>query len=111
MQARILIASLPLPMVFLVGPPGSGKSTLGRAVTTELGLRFVDLGDEERTDVRLEELIGLRGADVIALPWSPTREKTDSGSAIGFAERPSSARIYSGSRSSRSFDDMPTMVP
>jgi hypothetical protein len=33
------------PMVFLVGPPGSGKSVFGRRVCAELGLRFVDLAD------------------------------------------------------------------
>jgi ATP-dependent Lon protease len=31
------------PLVFLVGPPGSGKTTLGSAVCAQLGLRFLDL--------------------------------------------------------------------
>lgn len=57
------------PMVFLVGPPGAGKSTLGRRVCAELGLRFFDLADDGRTDAALQELIAIRGADVVALPW------------------------------------------
>jgi hypothetical protein len=61
-------------MVFLVGPPGSGKSALGRRVCTELGLRFVDLVDEGSTDAALQELVRARGADVVTLPWTPARD-------------------------------------
>ena len=32
-------------IVFLAGPPGSGKSSLGSRVCQELGLRFVSLPD------------------------------------------------------------------
>ncbi len=62
------------PLVFLVGPPGSGKSTLGRRACTELGLRFVDLVNDGRTHAALEELVGTKGADVVALPWAPTSD-------------------------------------
>jgi len=61
-------------MVFLVGLPGSGKSALGRRVCAELGLRFVDLVDDGSTDATLQELVGARGADVVALPWAPARD-------------------------------------
>ena len=61
------------PMVFLVGPPGSGKSTLGRRVCAELGLRFVDLVGDGSTDAALEELVRGGGADVVTLPWAPAR--------------------------------------
>jgi hypothetical protein len=61
-------------MVFLVGPPGSGKSALGRRVCDELALRFVDLVDDGGTDATLQELVGARGADVVALPWAPARD-------------------------------------
>jgi hypothetical protein len=62
------------PMVFLVGPPGSGKSVFGRRVCAELGLRFVDLADDGRTEGALRQLIETRGADVVAVPWAPTRD-------------------------------------
>src|SRR4030081_2517386 len=57
-------------MVFLVGPPGSGKSALGRRVCTELELRLVDLIDDGRTDETLQEVVRARGADVVTLPWA-----------------------------------------
>jgi replication-associated recombination protein RarA len=34
---------LDTPLVFLLGPPGSGKTTLGSAVCAQLGLRFLGL--------------------------------------------------------------------
>ncbi|MDD4080908.1 MAG: shikimate kinase [Eubacteriales bacterium] len=43
-----------LPMhVFLVGMSGSGKTSLGRRVASNLGLRFVD------TDQRVSEMLGM----------------------------------------------------
>ena len=59
------------PMVFLVGPPGSGKSALGRRVCAELGLRFADLVDDGSTETALQELVRARGADVVTVPWAP----------------------------------------
>ncbi len=62
------------PMVFLVGPPGSGKSALGRRVCAELGLRFLDLVDDGNTDTALQGLARTRGSDVVTLPWAPARD-------------------------------------
>ena len=42
------------PALILVGPPGSGKSTVGRAVATRLGLDFKDLDDDLRDAHGLE---------------------------------------------------------
>jgi shikimate kinase len=36
------------PALILVGPPGSGKSTVGRAVADRLGVAFRDLDDDVR---------------------------------------------------------------
>jgi hypothetical protein len=60
-------------IVFLAGPPGAGKSTLGRRVSADLGLRFVDLGEQatggEAAMQALEHLLAARSADIVELPW------------------------------------------
>ena len=42
------------PALILVGPPGSGKSTVGRAVAARLGVAFRDLDDDVRDAHGLE---------------------------------------------------------
>jgi shikimate kinase len=42
------------PALILVGPPGSGKSTVGRRVAERLGLSFRDLDDDLREEHGLE---------------------------------------------------------
>jgi shikimate kinase len=36
-----------LPISFLLGPPGAGKTTLGSRVCKELGLSFLDLAEAD----------------------------------------------------------------
>jgi len=64
-------------MIFLAGPPGSGKTSLGSRVCQDLELRFLDLSapaplasDPEAAMKELEAAITDRAADVVALSWS-----------------------------------------
>lgn len=71
--------AVPSPIIFLLGPPGAGKSALGRRVCTELGIKFLDFGashrpatalDDSRANLdRLAHIVSDRVADVIELPW------------------------------------------
>lgn len=70
-------------MIFLAGPPGAGKTTLGSAVCEELGLRFLDLAAEARAsaDVQaqkqtLERVVAQRAADVVELPWELQQDRS-----------------------------------
>ncbi len=60
-------------VVFLAGPPGSGKSTLGRGACEALGLRFLDFdrgGDGTSSTMEvIADALERRSADVVALPW------------------------------------------
>lgn len=51
--------------IFLVGPPGSGKSTIGAAACATLGLRFAEAPATGN----------LPDADVVAVPWSRSTER------------------------------------
>lgn len=46
------------PRVILIGAPGSGKTTVGRALARELGVEFVD------SDAEIEKLAGMSIADI-----------------------------------------------
>lgn len=71
-----------MPLIFLAGPPGSGKSSLGKKACQKLELRFVDLSTPNINNQSLlsqkeilAEVINKRSADVIALPWSLQQNK------------------------------------
>ncbi len=70
-----------LPIIFLLGPPGSGKSSLGKAACRALGLRFLDLSTPalnrrtiESQKAKLVDAFTKRDAEVIALPWALQRD-------------------------------------
>ena len=46
--------------VYIIGMPGSGKSSLGRRVASNLGLPFID------TDQRIEQSVGCSTSDIFA---------------------------------------------
>lgn len=71
-----------IPMIFLAGPPGSGKSSVGKKACKKLELRFVDLSTPEINEQSLSsqkeiltDVINKRSVDVIALPWSLQEDK------------------------------------
>lgn len=62
------------PILFLLGPPGSGKTTLGSQACTDLGLAFVDLAGVDLE--RLSRVVSETAADVVELPWALQRERS-----------------------------------
>jgi hypothetical protein len=61
------------PIIFLLGPPGAGKTTLGSRACKELGLEFLDLAG---LDVeRLSRVVGDNAADVVEVPWALQHER------------------------------------
>ena len=65
------------PMLFLAGPPGSGKTSLGGRVCADLGLQFLylatvirDVRDMQSLQRALNEVIHQRAGDVVELSWS-----------------------------------------
>ena len=70
------------PMIFLAGPPGVGKSSLGSGVCSDLSLEFLDLStpiiqsasltsEKEKLESAIEE----KSADVVALSWRIQQDK------------------------------------
>jgi shikimate kinase len=54
-----------MPRAILIGPPGSGKSTVGRALAKRLDVEWVD------TDQRIEERAGKKIADIFVEDGEP----------------------------------------
>lgn len=73
------------PIIFLLGPPGVGKSALGSLACKRLGIEFIDLaatalpgpmdGDDLPDLERLSRVIIDRAADVVELPWPLQQER------------------------------------
>lgn len=72
------IEATPHPIIYLLGPPGAGKTILGSRACKDLGLEFLDLAAApvESDDLqRLSRLVADRAADVIELPWPLQQER------------------------------------
>ncbi len=72
-----------IPMIFLGGPPGSGKTTVGAKACQNLELRFIDFSTPEINERPLSsqkeiltEAINNESAEVIALPWSLQEDRS-----------------------------------
>jgi shikimate kinase len=76
------------PHVVLVGLPGSGKTTVGRALAAELGRPFLDFDEEiERREGRsVGRIFAERGASYFrALEWQLTEEMRVAGGGMVLA--------------------------
>ena len=72
-----------IPIIFLAGPPGSGKTTLGAKTCQNLELQFIDFSTPEINEKPLSsqkeiltEAINNGSAEVIALPWSLQEDRS-----------------------------------
>lgn len=61
------------PIIFLLGPPGAGKTTLGSRACKALSLAFLDLAEADLE--QLTRVAGDTSADVIELPWALQHER------------------------------------
>jgi shikimate kinase len=81
----VSVADLTVPNLILVGLPGAGKTTIGRAVAAELGRNFLDFDAEieRRQGSSVAEIFGARGEPAFrALEVALTEELKASGNFI-----------------------------
>jgi len=89
-------------MIFLAGPPGSGKSSLGRRVCQDLGLEFVDVPDGEDACAQVDAIIRAGSTQVVALPWPLVQDRRclegcrKAGEIIGLWGHPEEMQARSG---------------
>ena len=81
-------------MIFLLGPPGAGKSTLGRAACHELGIRFVECSSAEEAPSA--------DAVVVEVPWGVLADRRGlrglrkTGTLVGLWSHPVDMQARSG---------------
>jgi shikimate kinase len=73
------------PHLILVGLPGVGKTTIGRAVARQLGRQFLDFDQEieRRAGMNVREIFRLKGEEEFrALEFALTKELSDTGGMV-----------------------------
>ena len=91
----------PPPHLILVGLPGVGKSTIGRAAARQLGRQFLDFDQEieRRAGMNIREIFKLKGEDHFrALELALTQELSDTGGMVlspggGWITQPGSVEL------------------
>jgi len=72
-ERHLLVTMKSSPIIFLLGPPGAGKTTLGSWACKDLGLEFLDLAEADLE--RLSQVVGDTATDVVELPWELQHER------------------------------------
>lgn len=89
-------------IIFLAGPPGSGKTSLGRRACEALQLEFVDIPDGNDASSRLQAVVETGKADVVTLPWSLLGDRRwmercrAAGEVVGLWAHPEAMQARSG---------------
>ncbi|MGI8400230.1 MAG: shikimate kinase, partial [Gemmatimonadaceae bacterium] len=94
-------ASAVVPHLILVGLPGVGKTTIGRAAARQLGRSFIDFDQEieRRAGMEVREIFRIEGEEHFrALEFALTQELSGSGGMVlspggGWITQPSSVEL------------------
>lgn len=78
------------PVLVLVGPPGAGKTTIGRLVADRLGVPFSD------TDELVEERAGRSVSDIFVLDGEPAFRQLEREAVVEALQRPGVVALGGG---------------
>jgi shikimate kinase len=78
------------PVLVLIGPPGAGKSTIGRLVAKRLGVLFSD------TDEMVEASAGRSVSDIFVVDGEPTFRELERAAVVEALQRPGVVALGGG---------------